>query len=268
MSLKSVFNRLRRREVQQPLAMRDMLLAAYETRLLLQKSVAARRPAAEAVADLVHEIRTILDQLYGGRLVVDYAAQSVRVVSGARHYDLISFSNEPVAYPLHVYYHDDCADEQELRALAMSLFRNERTMAKLDELAEAPLLTLAAGTETFDALMDGFLDGEKFRKSQIEAHDVVPAVERAAGELGRLAAEESDELVNVMHFQGRIVFKSSHAMMFLADVGFQKSFPVVIDGRVAGNAAELDAALRRLFVAKLADGTFESFVREAKAPSF
>lgn len=272
MSLKTILNRLRRRETDTvhvaALTRSDLLLSAYETRIRLQERALARLPAAEAVAALVHDVRYVLGELYSGRLVVDFAANSVRVFSGSKHYDVISFSDEPSTYPLHVFHQDDCADETELRALAMTLFRNERIMTKLDELAQAPFETLAKGSASFEALMDGFLDGEKLRKSRIEAHDVAPAAERAAGELGRLAAAESDGLVNVVHFQGRLVFKSSHATLLLADVARQESFPVVVDGRVAGSASDLDLALRRLFVAKLADGSFESFVREARNPSF
>jgi hypothetical protein len=276
MSAASLFRRIFRRSNRRGAASsecvlrEDMLAAALETRWRMKERQTEKTSAARAVCDVVHDVRWVVDSVYSGRLSVDFAAGSIRLTSplSERNVDLLTLQGDLSAFPLPVAYRDDCANETELRACIVSVFGNSMTMGRVEELlANAPAL-LASKSTSFKEAMNLFANGEERRRAHGQSQLVEPAARSAAVGLDQIAEPQSDGRVRVVFEGERIVLKSDHAMMLLADLSSEETFPVVVGDTIAGCAEALSQQLRRILLQHLQDGTFESFVREAKNPSF
>ncbi|WP_327211226.1 hypothetical protein [Rhizobium leguminosarum] len=268
-----IFSRSNRRAVaasSECVLREDMLASALETRWRMKERETEKTGAAQAVCDVVHDVRWVVDSVYSGRLTVDFEAGSIRLKSplSERRVDLLTLEGDLSTFPLSVAYRDDCANETELRTTIVSIFKNSMTMGRVEELLSNTPGLLASKSVSFEDAMDLFVIGEERRRAHGQAQLVGPFAISAAEELDRVVEDRSDGKVRVVFDGGRIELKSDHAMMLLADLSSEETFPIVAGGAVAGSGEALSELLRRLVLERLDDGSFESFLREAKHPSF
>jgi hypothetical protein len=247
-----------------------MLAAALETRWRIREREARHVSAARAVCDVVHDVRWVVDTVYSGRLSVDFEDRSIRLKSpiSGRQADLLTLEADATAFPLHVLYRDDCADEAELRACVVSIFSDRLVMDRIEALLSSSPGLIASKSVSFEGAMSLFINGEERRRAHGQALLVAPFAAAAAEDLDRISSERSEGRVHVVLDRGRIEFHSELATTLLADLSSEETFPVVVGGETVGNGEGLYKALRRIFVQHLEDGKFESFLREAKNPSF
>lgn len=251
-------------------ARHDMLFAAIETRHRMRLLEDAKVPAAKAVCDLVHDLRWVFEQAYPRAVTVDFEASAIRVtpVVGRTYENLLKFSGDVTNFPLYVEYRDDCADAEELRAAAVAVLKDSNAMERIERMISSTADHVASRSSTFEDALEVFSKGETSRRVAENERLVRPHAKAAADELSRLAAHRSNGTVRVEFNDGRIEYRSSHAMMLLADLLGEQAFPIMFNSRVLGSGNDLALALRSAFAQQLQSGAFETFVREAAEPSF
>lgn len=247
----------------------DLLAAAAEARERFLARAAAKKTAAQSVAALVHDLRWVVESLFPGRLSVDLSARSVKVTSIAtgKDFDLVSFESDLDSFPLHVFYDETCFDEAELRLFVADTLRNQDVIGLLVEMASDNADFIALGKD-FDDVMERFLEVDRRRKALASNQEIAAFAVEAARDLDRLVYPKSEQRVWIRYEKGRIEFRSNHATMLLADLSAGHAFPIVVADEVVWDMAALHLVVRKAFARALGDGSFDSFLREARDPSF